>query len=179
MTVHRAHTNDSDLPPETVLLGDELARRSDELVFITRDRDGAEVLRDFGLLAFARPGGGNWNRLAMRPLLDRDVVLVRADPYGYQDDWCHRDLKALGDTVRRIGVFQPISFEGRNPPTDLAELVERQRALALSPSALVTEALGCLEDQMPHVARPDPAADWPPLRLARIPTLEYRPNASA
>ena len=142
-------------PPDPIRFADELQRRADELVFITRDDEGAVALREWGLLAICRPDGGRWSLATLRPLTGRDVAIVNPEAWGDRT-WAERDVQELTDTARRVGMVTPIGFEGKSPPRDLAEYVARQKALGFGLQGFVKEALGCLEDQMPRVAATRP-----------------------
>jgi hypothetical protein len=143
----------TDPVPETALLSEEIAGRPKELVFITEDPTGAAALRRFGVLAVARPDGGRWGNNELAPLVNRDLAILRTEPFG-TNGWCERDRRELALTARRVGIVTPDAFEGVNPPRDLAELVSRLIGLGFGPVGLVAEALAKLEDTMPRVDRP-------------------------
>jgi hypothetical protein len=142
-----------DPVPDVAMLSEEIAKRPDELVFITEDPAGAAALRGFGVLAVARPTGGAWGRNELAPLVNRELAIVCTEPFG-SNGWCERDQRELAHTARRVGIITPDAFEGINPPDDLARFVARLIELGFGPSGLVNEALAKLGDTVPRVDPP-------------------------
>ena len=79
---------------EPVRFAAEIARRPDEVIFLTRTAELAEALRGWGLLAAARPKNGRWCEAACEAIEDRDVVFLETVSDG-GDDWSRADARDI------------------------------------------------------------------------------------
>ena len=161
---------------EPVRFRKEIARRSEEVVLITRTAAEAAALRGWGLLAVAHPQNGRWCEAGREVFEGRDAVFVDAElhaPYR----WADRDIQAIGLVVRRIGFHTPQGCERAEPGRDLAAFVQEQRARGIGPEGVAQETRGSLVDLRELAARDAKAGralepggpEWPPLRYGRPP----------
>ncbi len=151
---------------------EELERRPSEVVFVTADAGGAEALRAWGLLAWARPSA--WDGETLRLLARRDVVMIVHGPKANPEQ-ARRDAEALAGVVRRVGVLVPRESPQHAPTRDLGEYVRRQRTIGLGSQVLLMEAQACLRGQVPRVEPVEAHEEWPPLRLGERPLVEPFP----
>ncbi|MDR3633512.1 MAG: DUF3987 domain-containing protein [Isosphaeraceae bacterium] len=167
---------------EPVRFADEIARRGDEVVLVTRTAAEAAALRDWGLLAVARPEDGRWCEAARDVFEGRDVVFIKGGA-NRSGDWSDPDVRVMSLIVRQIGFLEPRDCAAPEPRNDLAVFANDQRARGISPEALVREARESLFDVRALMAAKEgagdadrePEPDWPPLRYGRPPAAEPFP----
>jgi hypothetical protein len=151
---------------ESIRFADLIAGRPGDPVFVACEPGEAAALRDYGLVAVARPQDGRgWSAVALRPLLDRDVVLVGTDPLGHGDDWARRDAPLLGMTARTVKLHVDAFFTNKHTDDKtVAGLVASLRHSAIGPAAFADGAAVAGVDLAERYRAPSdaPTGDGPP-----------------
>lgn len=167
--------------PEASYFEDEIGGRGEEVVLVTRSAAESAALREWGLLAIARPGTGRWCAASFEVLEGRDLAFVDAAGDG-EFAWAASDVRALAGKVRRIGLLRPEGCRGERAPRDLVAFAAEQRARGVGPQVVAEEARACLVELPPAPARakgkPKGAEgedDWPTLLYGRRPPVEPFP----
>ena len=123
---------------EPARLRDEIAGRPEAVVLVTRTAAESAAPR----LGAARGGAAGERGLVpvrVEAVHGRDVVFVTAETRG-RIEWMDSDVSTIAALVPRLGTLTPKGCFVQNPPRDLVEFVNDQRASGTGPQEVAQEA---------------------------------------